>query len=113
MVSKNLSVCLSVINFDLNYLFYKRLFDLSSNQNQKLIKKIFARLAARAVFGSPFILQKQLIYDFLSGNNYPDRPHLQGGMKFATQISQLLNYFFDLFVSFSHLLFKRTSEYFC
>ena len=35
--------------------------------------------------------RKQLIYDFLAGNNYPDLPHLQGGMKFATQISPVLN----------------------
>ena len=28
---------------------------------------------------------------FLPGNNYPDLPHSQGGMKFATQISPLLN----------------------
>ena len=32
-----------------------------------------------------------LIYDFLAGNNYPDSPHSQGGMKFAKQISPLLN----------------------
>ena len=38
-------------------------------------------MAARAVFVSAFfiiILQKQLIYDFLAGNNYPNSPHLQG-----------------------------------
>ena len=46
--------------------------------------------AARAVFVSLFI-QKQLIYDFLAGNNYPDSPPSKGGMKFATQISPLLN----------------------
>ena len=28
---------------------------------------------------------------FLAGNNYPDLPHSQGGMKFTTQISPLLN----------------------
>ena len=28
---------------------------------------------------------------FLPGNNYPDSHHSQGGMKFATQISPLLN----------------------
>ena len=26
-----------------------------------------------------------------AGNNYPNWPHLQGGMKFSTQISPLLN----------------------
>ena len=36
--------------------FYKRLFDLSSNQNQKPFEKKFARLPARAVFGSQFFL---------------------------------------------------------
>ena len=30
---------------------------------------------------------------FLKGNNYPDLPHSQMGMKFATQISPLLNYY--------------------
>ena len=33
-----------------------------------------------------------IIYDFLRGNNYPDSPHLQGGMKFAMPISPLLNF---------------------
>ena len=37
------------------------------------------------------LLQKQLIYDFLAGNNYHDSPHSQG---FATQISPLLNYYY-------------------
>ena len=49
-----------------------------------------ARLAARAVFVrlfSPFFPQKQAF----SVNNHPDSHHLQGGMKFATQISPLLN----------------------
>ena len=46
--------------------------DLSSNQNRKPIKKKFAHLAARAVFVSSFLFQKQLIYDFLTENNYPD-----------------------------------------
>ena len=32
--------------------------------------------------------------NFLAGNNYPDSPHLQGVMKFATQISPLLNFRF-------------------
>ena len=54
--------------------------------------KKFAGLAAIAVFVSAFFLQKQLIYDFLAGNNQSDSPHSQGGMKFATQISPLLNY---------------------
>ena len=71
---------------------FKRLFDLSSNQNQKTFEKRFAALAARAVFVSSFMLQKQLIFDFLAGNNSPKSPHSQGGMKFATQISPLLNY---------------------
>ena len=50
------------------------------------IPKKFATLAVRPVFVSLFFIQKQLIYDFLAGNNYPDSPHLHGdrGMKFAT-----------------------------
>ena len=55
----------------------------------------FARLAARAVFVSSFFLQKQLMYDFLAGNNYPNSPHSQGGMKFATQ--------FHLYLIFNRL----------
>ena len=42
----------------------KRLFYLSSNQNQKPIQKKFARLAARAVFVSSFLLLKPINYDF-------------------------------------------------
>ena len=38
-------------------LFYKRLFVLSSNQNQKPIEKMFAHLAARAVFVSLFFFK--------------------------------------------------------
>ena len=38
-------------------------------------------------------LWPQFFFDFLAGNNYPDLPYLQGGMKFATQISPLLNYY--------------------
>ena len=38
------------------------------------------------------LIQKQQIYDFLEGNNYPDSPRSQGVMKFATQISPLLNF---------------------
>ena len=68
------------------------MFDLSSKQNQKPFEKKFATLAATAVFESLFF-QKQQIYHFLAGNNYPDLPHLQGGIKFAKQISPLLNYF--------------------
>ena len=63
MVSKNLSVCLSVVNFDPNYL--------------RTGKTEWA---------------KKLIYDFLAGNNYPDSPHLNGCVNFAIQISPLLNY---------------------
>ena len=47
-----------------------------------------APLAARPVF----IHSIYLIYEFWAGNNYPYSPHLQGGMKFATQISPLLNF---------------------
>ena len=46
-------------------------------------------------FGSLFFLKKQLIFDFLAGKNYPDSPHSQEGMKFATQISPLLNFCYN------------------
>ena len=65
------------------------------NQNQNPFEKKLATLAARAVFVNLFF-QKQLIYDFLAGNNYPDSPHSQGGIKFATQISPLLHYKFSV-----------------
>ena len=32
------------------------------------------------------------VANFLAGNNYPDLLHSKGGMKFATQISPLLNW---------------------
>ena len=71
------------------------LFDLSTNQNKKPFEKKFTELAAGAVFVSLFLLQKQLIYYFLAGNNYPKSPLSQGGMKFASQISPLLNLFYE------------------
>ena len=37
-------------------------------------------------------------------NIYPNSPHSQGGMKFATQISPLLNYY--LFRSYGHFWLK-------
>ena len=70
-----LSVCLSVTNFDLNYLGSGRIVDLSSNQNQKPFETKFATLAVRAVYVSSFLLKKQLIYDFLAGNKNPNLPH--------------------------------------
>ena len=64
--------------------------DFSSNQNQKPIdKKLWL---PELFFGSLFFFKKQQIFDFLAGNNYPDWPNWQGGMKFATQISPLLDY---------------------
>ena len=101
-MSKNLSVCLSVTLkwpyfsgrvCELIMVIYKILFDLASNQNQKPFAKKVATLAARAVFESRFFSssKKKLICDFWAGNNYPDSPHSQGGIKFATQISPLLN----------------------
>ena len=50
---------------------------------------ISAPLAVRPVF----VRSICLIYDYLAGNNYPASPHSQGGLKFATQISPLLNLF--------------------
>ena len=44
----------------------------------------------QSCFWNPFF-QKMLIYDFLAENNNLDSPHSQGGMKFPTQISPLLN----------------------
>ena len=44
-----------------------------------------------AVYG----VKEFVCLSFLAGNNYPDSPHSQGGMKFATQISPLLNYQFN------------------
>ena len=40
----------------------------------------------RAVFVSSFLFQKQLIYDFEVGNNYPISPHSQGGMKSSLEL---------------------------
>ena len=45
--------------------------------------------------------------DFLAGNNNPDLPYLQGGMKFATQISPLLNYYFFNLVASDGLYFIK------
>ena len=42
---------------------YKRLYDLSSNQNEKPLENFFALLAARAVFVSAFLLGNHLIFD--------------------------------------------------
>ena len=56
---------------------------------------LIADLAARAVFVSLYFF-KNIIYYFLAGNIYPDLPHSQGGMKFATQISPLLNHIYWL-----------------
>ena len=74
MVSKNLSVCLSVTKFDPNYLRTGRTEWAEIFWGEKSLQL----LAARAVFESLFFLQKQLIYGFLAGNNYPDLPHSQG-----------------------------------
>ena len=78
-------VCLSLVNFDPNH--------LKTGRTEGAENK-FATLAARAVFVGLFLLKKQLIYDFLAANNYPYSPHSQRGMKFATQISPLLNYYY-------------------
>ena len=49
----------------------------------------------------------KLIYDFLAGNNYPNSPYLQGGMKFPTQISPLLNFHVMMFPSFLYPMFNH------
>ena len=70
-----LSVCLSVTNFDLNY------------------KKV-CNFGCHSSFCNPVFASKTVIFriSFLAGNNYPDSHHSQGGIKFAPQISPLLNY---------------------
>ena len=62
-------------------------FLASTLMNSKMgtISKKFATLAATAVFVSPFLPQT------LNKKNYPELYHLQGGIKFAIQISPLLN----------------------
>ena len=44
----------------------------------------------------------------LAGNNYPNLPHSQEGMKFATQISPLLNFSYCL--SFCQNMFKLIAK---
>ena len=39
---------------------------------------------------------------------YPNSPHSQGGMKFATQISPLLNFYFILNVVYSQIMERMT-----
>ena len=78
MVSKNLSVCLSVTNFDLNYLRTGKIASSLMRSKMKTIKKKFACLGAAAVSVSPFLPQKQPFLEFLPGNNYPDSHHSQG-----------------------------------
>ena len=109
-------VCLSVC-----YKLWPQLFDLSSNQNQNTFEKKFASLAARAVFVTSFMLQKQLIYilkprltcftqsvrkqtswdsqdwrvnifDFLAVNNNPNLPHSQGVWYFPHKFHLYLIY---------------------
>ena len=48
-------------------------------------------MATTTVFVSLFLPQKQPFSDF-EQKNYPDSHHSQAGMKFASQISPLLNY---------------------
>ena len=97
------------------------MFDLESLITKdlwvKITSKKFDCLAAKAVL--PFFASKIIIFDkkktpryilqfslapkriyvfqaeitFLAGNNWPDAHHSQGSMKFATQISPLLNYY--------------------
>ena len=41
---------------------------------------------------------------FLAENNYPVLPHLQGGIKFSTQIAVLLNFILLIFQNSPHFL---------
>ena len=54
---------------------------------KKHVSKFFILSGWQGLGGGPkqqnfdpifFFLQKQLIYDFWAGNNYPDLPHFQG-----------------------------------
>ena len=53
------------------------IFHLNRTKNQ--LKKVYT-FGCQSCLVSSFLLQKQLIYDFLAENNYPNSPHLQGGM---------------------------------
>ena len=46
------------------------------------------------------------------GINYPDSPHSQGGMKFATRISPLLN-LKDLFYNYQRVIVEHPKIYIC
>ena len=54
------------------------------------MKKKIAELAARAAFVNLFLVQKQLIFNFLTQKELPRFAPFAGGMKFAAQISPLL-----------------------
>ena len=55
-------------------------------------KKV-CNIGCHSSFCNPVFASKTAIFGitFLAGNNYSDSHHSQGGMKFATQISPLLN----------------------
>ena len=67
--------------------FYNRLFDLSYNQKQKPIEKSLQVWLPELFLEAYFASKTANLWL----NNYPDLHHSQGGMKFATQISPLLN----------------------
>ena len=92
-----LPVCLSLTNVDPNYLgtgriewaeFFKGIFDKMMNLHLTRTKNqsnFFATFSTRAALVSLFLLQKQLICDFLAENNYPYLPNSEGGLIFGTQ----------------------------
>ena len=58
------------------------------------ISKKVCNFGCHYSFCNPIFASKTVTFgiNFLAGNNYPDSHHLHGGMKFATQISPLLNF---------------------
>ena len=77
--------------------FHKRLFDLSSNQNKKPFEKSLHVCLPELFLEAHFLLQKQLINEMTKLTFWQEiitmtGPIPRGGMKFATQISPLLNY---------------------
>ena len=53
----------------------------------------FIKNGCPSSFCNPIFASKTVIFEitFLAGSKYPDLHHSQGGLKFATQISPLLN----------------------
>ena len=67
------------------------------NSKMETISKKVCNFACHSSFCNPVFASKTAVFriTFLAGNNYPDLHDLQRGMKFATQISPLLNLLFN------------------